>query len=190
MKGMDQKKTEKKKPEKSLKEKRAAKKDKKAASASGRPETEEGVYLVKGGKIEFQKVETGLAGELMIEVKKGPVVGQDIVTGPFKVLRQAESTDTFSLEEMVGSTGRVSVGIPANRFGTVLISYAGASHNMTATADAEIPAGRVVKVVAVNDCGFPINVLTTEHYNLQTQRAATISEANGRASVWGRSRLG
>ena len=29
-----------------------------------------------------------------------------------------------------------------------------------------------------------ITVLTTEHYNLQTQRAATISEANGRASVF------
>jgi membrane protein implicated in regulation of membrane protease activity len=50
---------------------------------------------------------------------------------------------------MVGSTGRVSVGIPANRYGTVLISFAGASHNMTATADTDIPAGRVVKVVSV-----------------------------------------
>jgi hypothetical protein len=29
-----------------------------------------------------------------------------------------------------------------------------------------------------------ITVLATEHYNLQTQRAATISEANGRASVF------
>ena len=69
--------------------------------------------------------------------------------GAFKVLKQAESTDTFSLEEMVGSTGRVPVGIPANHFGTVLISFAGASHNMTATADSEIAAGRTVKVVAV-----------------------------------------
>src|SRR5262245_51797551 len=62
-------------------------------SASGRPETEEGVYLVKNGKLEFQKVETGLAGELMIEVKKGPSVGQEIVTGPFKVLRQVKEGD-------------------------------------------------------------------------------------------------
>jgi len=69
------------------------KKDKKAASASGRAETEEGVYLVKGGKIEFQKVETGLAGELMIEVKKGPAIGAEIVTGPFKVLRQIKEGD-------------------------------------------------------------------------------------------------
>src|SRR5262245_58782390 len=63
-------------------------------SAGGRPETEEGVYLVgKEGKLEFQKVETGLAGELMIEVKKGPSVGKEIVTGPFKVLRQVKEGD-------------------------------------------------------------------------------------------------
>jgi membrane protein implicated in regulation of membrane protease activity len=77
------------------------------------------------------------------------LIGSGVVFVAFRVLRGAESTDSFSLEEMVGSTGRVSVGIPANRFGTVLISFAGSSHNMTATADIEIPAGRVVKVVSV-----------------------------------------
>jgi HlyD family secretion protein len=68
-------------------------------TASGRPETEEGVYLVKDGKLEFQKVETGLAGELMIEVKKGPTVGQEIVTGPFKVLRQVKEGDRVIVEK-------------------------------------------------------------------------------------------
>ena len=77
------------------------------------------------------------------------LLGSGVVFGAFKVLRQAESSTTFSLQEMVGASGRVSVGIPANRFGTVLISFAGASHNLTATADAEIPAGREVKVVGV-----------------------------------------
>ena len=76
-------------------------------------------------------------------------VGGGVVLGAFKVLGSAQSTEAFSLQDMVGSTGRVSVGIPANRFGTVLISFAGASHNMTATADVEIPAGRVVKVVGI-----------------------------------------
>ena len=75
------------------------KKDKKGPSASGRPETEEGVYLVKDGKLQFQKVETGLAGELMIEVKKGPSVGQEIVTGPFKVLRQVKEGDKVVIEK-------------------------------------------------------------------------------------------
>src|SRR5262245_23553092 len=77
------------------------------------------------------------------------LVGALIVLGAFRLLASAESSATFSLSDMVGATGRVSVAIPANKFGSVLISFAGASHNMTATADAEIPAGRVVKVVAV-----------------------------------------
>jgi membrane protein implicated in regulation of membrane protease activity len=77
------------------------------------------------------------------------LLGSVVVFGAFKVLRQAESTESFSLQDMIGSIGRVSVGIPANHFGTVLISFAGASHNMTATSDKEIPAGQEVKVVAV-----------------------------------------
>jgi len=75
------------------------KKDKKAPSGSGRPDTEEGVYAIKNGKLEFQKVETGLAGELMIEVKKGPSIGQDIVTGPFKVLRQVKEGDKVIVDK-------------------------------------------------------------------------------------------
>jgi membrane-bound ClpP family serine protease len=71
------------------------------------------------------------------------------VLGAFRVLGAAQSTEAFSLEDMVGATGRVSVAIPANRFGTVLISFAGASHNMTATADSDIASGKVVKVVAI-----------------------------------------
>ena len=88
-----------------------------------------------------------------------------IVLGAFKALQRAESTESFSLSDMVGSTGRVSITIPANRFGSVLISFAGASHNMTATADAEIPAGRSVKVVAVAGSNLvvaPSSAVSTE----------------------------
>lgn len=70
-----------------------------AVSASTRPQTEEGVYLVKDGKLAFEKVETGLAGELMIEVRKGPAVGAEIVTGPFKVLRQVKEGDRVIVEK-------------------------------------------------------------------------------------------
>ena len=92
-------------------------------------------------------------------------LGSGVVFGAFKILRQAESSETFSLQDMVGSTGRVSVAIPANKFGTVMISFAGASHNMTATADDEIPAGKQVKVVAVAGTNLvvtPISVTTNE----------------------------
>jgi membrane-bound ClpP family serine protease len=101
-----------------------------------------------GGLFAVHSLGAGAGVATLVATVAG-LLGAGVAFGAFKVLKQAESTDTFSLEDMVGSTGRVSVGIPANHFGTVLISFAGSSHNMTATADSEIPAGRMVKVVAV-----------------------------------------
>jgi HlyD family secretion protein len=71
----------------------------KTPTPGSRPETEEGVYVVKDGKLAFQKVETGIAGELMIEAKTGPAVGSEIVTGPFKVLRQVKEGDKVIIEK-------------------------------------------------------------------------------------------
>jgi len=73
------------------------KKDK--GPAVGRAETEEGVYTIKDGKLTFSKVKTGIAGELMIEVTEGPKPGQEIVTGPFKVLRQVKDGDKVIIEK-------------------------------------------------------------------------------------------
>jgi membrane-bound ClpP family serine protease len=101
-----------------------------------------------GGLFGLHSLALGPGGATLVGTAAG-VVGAGVVLGAFKVLGSAQSTETFSLQDMVGTTGRVSVGIPANHFGTVLISFAGASHNMTATADVEIPAGRVVKVVGI-----------------------------------------
>jgi membrane-bound ClpP family serine protease len=117
-----------------------------------------------GGLFGLHSLGAGVGTSTLIATLAG-LLGAGLAFGAYKVLQRSESTDTFSLEEMVGSTGRVSVGIPANHFGTVLISFAGASHNMTATADSEIPAGRVVKVVAVaggNLVVAPNPVISTE----------------------------
>jgi len=89
------------------------------------------------------------------------VLGSLVVFGAFKVLRSAESTDTFSLEDMVGSTARVSVAIPANRYGSVLISFAGTTHNMTATADVDIRAGQEVRVVSVAGTNLVVAAAST-----------------------------
>lgn len=80
-------------------------KDKKP-NAGGRPETEEGVFVVKDGKLTFQKVETGIAGELMIQVKKGPAPGDQIVTGPFKTLRQVKEGDRVLIDKGEGGDGK------------------------------------------------------------------------------------
>ena len=78
------------------------KEGKPAGGGAGRPQTEEGVYVIKGGKLAFEKVETGLAGELMIEVKSGPKAGAEIVTGPFKVLRSVKEGDKVIVEKEGG----------------------------------------------------------------------------------------
>jgi HlyD family secretion protein len=48
---------------------------------------EEGVYVHKDGKVEFVGVSTGLTGDTNIEITKGLTEGQQIVTGPFRALR-------------------------------------------------------------------------------------------------------
>ena len=51
-------------------------------------EVEEGVYLFADGKARFAKVETGLTGSLEIEVRSGLNEGDQIITGPFRALRE------------------------------------------------------------------------------------------------------
>ena len=117
-----------------------------------------------GGLIGLHSFNAGVGAATLIGVVAG-LLGAGVVFGAFRALGQAESTTSFSLQDMIGSTGRVSVAIPASRFGTVLISFAGASHNMTATADTEIPAGREVKVVGVagnNLVVAPTSTVSTE----------------------------
>ncbi len=47
----------------------------------------QGVFLIKNGKAEFQKVETGITGATDIEVLKGLSDGDQIITGSYKVIR-------------------------------------------------------------------------------------------------------
>lgn len=49
---------------------------------------EEGVYLHKDGKAKFVAVTTGLTGDTNIEIVKGLAEGQQIITGPFRALRE------------------------------------------------------------------------------------------------------
>lgn len=77
------------------------------------------------------------------------VVGAGVVSLVFSFLRRAEAPPAFSVEELVGQRGRVSVSIPAGRAGSVLLSYAGGTHNMTATADVDVAAGTIVTVTDI-----------------------------------------
>ena len=100
----------------------------------------------------------GLFGTEIFQLEPGPasvvglafgMVGVAVVWLMFRFLRRSEAPPVFSLEEMVGQRGRVSVTIDQGRAGSVLLSYGGGIHNMTATADVDIPVGSLVTVTDV-----------------------------------------
>jgi HlyD family secretion protein len=60
---------------------------------AGRPKTEQGVYAIHDGKAAFTSIKTGISGELMVEAVSGVSPGEEIVTGPFKALREIKDGD-------------------------------------------------------------------------------------------------
>ncbi len=63
------------------------------------PRDQEGVYLMENGKARFQKIETGMIGELSIEVLSGLKGGETLITGPFKALRELEPGGAVKVED-------------------------------------------------------------------------------------------
>jgi membrane protein implicated in regulation of membrane protease activity len=100
----------------------------------------------------------GLIGTEALGLPSGPaslvgalsgVAGAGIVYALFSFLRRAEAPDAFSLGDLVGRQGRVTVGIPAGRNGSVIVSHGGASDELTATSDTDIAAGTTVTIIDV-----------------------------------------
>jgi HlyD family secretion protein len=52
-----------------------------------------------GGKAKFQAIQTGLLGELNLEVVSGLAEGDTLITGPFKSLRTLKPGDPVKKEE-------------------------------------------------------------------------------------------
>ena len=57
------------------------------AAEKAKKEELQGVFIVKNGKAEFHKVDTGITGATDIEVLTGLTEGDQIVTGSYKVIR-------------------------------------------------------------------------------------------------------
>lgn len=53
---------------------------------SEKPKTIKGVYVLDGNKAKFVEVETGITGESDIEIKSGLSDGQEVITGPSRIL--------------------------------------------------------------------------------------------------------
>jgi HlyD family secretion protein len=58
-----------------------------------------GVFLLQGGKAVFRPVETGITGENDIEIKSGLSGGEELITGPYRQLRNLKNNAPVKLED-------------------------------------------------------------------------------------------
>ena len=80
----------------------------------------------------------------------------------FAALKRAEGTRPFSVADLVGQMGSVSVAIPAGRLGTVYVRAEGQNREISATATQDIPSGAAVKVIGTAGMGLIVERLTPQ----------------------------
>jgi membrane protein implicated in regulation of membrane protease activity len=71
-------------------------------------------------------------------------------------VRSLESPDPPSMRDLVGRSASVAVAIPAGRFGSVYVRAEGRTHEYSATASADIPAGAHVTVTGAVGNGLVV----------------------------------
>jgi membrane protein implicated in regulation of membrane protease activity len=102
----------------------------------------------------------------------------------FRALRSAEGGKPYSVGDLVGRTGSVSVTIPAGRLGTVYVRAEGQNHELSATASEDIPSGAAVKVIGTAGMGLVVErmhpqPIVSGPVGQATDTAATKGETTG-----------
>jgi membrane protein implicated in regulation of membrane protease activity len=93
----------------------------------------------------------------------------------FRALKRAEGSRPYSISDLVGQQGSVSVTIPAGRLGTVYVRAEGQTHEVTATAPEEITSGTAVKIVGTAGMGLVVERLTPQPIAMPTPPPPTPS---------------
>ncbi|HUF03888.1 MAG TPA: efflux RND transporter periplasmic adaptor subunit [Aridibacter sp.] len=62
-------------------------------------ETVKGVFVIESGKVKFIEVTTGITGESDIEVTSGLEEGQEVITGPSRILNTLKEGDVVKKQE-------------------------------------------------------------------------------------------
>ena len=88
------------------------------------------------------------------------LVGLAIAYVIFSALRRAEAPPPFSTSDLVGHDAYVQVGIPAGRYGSVLVKAEGQTHEFSATSSVDIGVGTVARVSGVAGSGLIVEPAT------------------------------
>jgi HlyD family secretion protein len=75
-----------------------------SAAASSNNTSIQGVFAVRGNKVQFIPVQTGISGVTDIEVTGGLNLGDQIVTGSYKALRSLQSGNSIKIDNTVTSS--------------------------------------------------------------------------------------
>ena len=74
----------------------------------------------------------------------------------FSVMQKSEGATPFSTHTLIGRDAFVAVSIPAGRFGSVMVKAEGQTHEFSATAPVDIPAGTAVRVTGTAGTGLMV----------------------------------
>ncbi len=102
------------------------------------------------------------AGQAAVVGSAFGVAGMGIAYGLFSILRGAQSDEPFSIGDLVGGSAFVSVGIPAGRYGSVLVKREGQTHEYSATSTVDIATGTTTRVIGVAGNGLIVEPMAEE----------------------------
>ncbi|HYO44231.1 MAG TPA: hypothetical protein VES19_13620 [Candidatus Limnocylindrales bacterium] len=105
-----------------------------------------------GGLFATQVLDVHGAQAALVGVVSG-IGGAALAAGLFGLLKRSESADPFKIADLVGAEAYVTVGIPAGRYGSVLVKAEGQTHEFSATSEQEILAGRTVTITGTAGTG-------------------------------------
>jgi membrane protein implicated in regulation of membrane protease activity len=88
------------------------------------------------------------------------LVGFAIAYAVFSLLQRSQAPPAFSTRDLVGTDAFVAIGIPAGRQGSVYVKAEGQTHEFSATASTEIPAGTTVRITGVAGAGLIVERIT------------------------------
>ena len=104
--------------------------------------------------------------------------GMGIAYVLFSVLRRAQADEPFSTSDLVGDDAYVQVGIPAGRYGSVLVKKEGQTHEYSATASIDVASGSTARVTGVAGSGLIVEPRLTAPATGAADQASPAAEAD------------
>ena len=90
------------------------------------------------------------------------LVGMGIAYALFNLFKRSEAEEPFSMSDLVGDTAFVSVGIPAGRYGSVLVKKEGQTHEFSATASVDVTVGTTARVIGIAGNGLIVETISED----------------------------